>query len=147
MPIPVSPITDKQLQEVLSFVEGHFLDIKGKDIKPAKLTKTISGFANADGGEIYIGVAQGTPVHKWEGFDNPEAANGHLQAFVDLFPLGGDYLYTFLSHPNETGVVLQVTVRKTKGIVKASDGIPYVRRGAASYRVDNPAKLAYPGTQ
>jgi ATP-dependent DNA helicase RecG len=142
MPIPVSQITDKQLQEVLSFVEGHFLDIKGKDIKPAKLTKTISGFANADGGEIYIGVAQGTPVHSWDGFANPEAANGHLQAFVDLFPLGGDYLYDFLSHPNKTGVILQVTVRKTKGIVKASDGIPYVRRGAACYPVDNAAKLA-----
>jgi ATP-dependent DNA helicase RecG len=118
------------------------LDIKAKEIRPAKLTKTISGFANADGGEIYIGIAQGIPVHKWEGFDNPEAANGHLQAFENLFPLGGDYLYYFLSHPSQTGVALQVTVRKTKGIVKASDGIPYVRRGAASYPVDSPVKLA-----
>jgi ATP-dependent DNA helicase RecG len=142
MPIPVSPITDKQLQEVLSFAEGHFLDVKGKDIKPAKLTKTISGFANADGGEIYIGIEEGTPVHTWQGFVKPEDANGHLQIFEQLFPLGGDYLYTFLSHPKQTGVVLQVTVRKTKGIIKASDGTPYIRRGAASYPVDTPAKVA-----
>jgi ATP-dependent DNA helicase RecG len=142
MPINISQITDKQLQEVLSFVEGHFLDIKGKDIKPARLTKHISAFANADGGEIYIGIAQDTPAHRWEGFSNPEEANGHLQAFEQLFPLGGDYLYTFLSHPRQTGVILQVTVRKTKGIVKASDGTPYIRRGAASYPVDTKDKLA-----
>ena len=58
-----------------------------------------------------------------------------------MFPLSEDYLYSFLSHPKQTGVVLQVIVRKTKGIVKASDGIPYIRRGAMSLPVDTPAKL------
>jgi ATP-dependent DNA helicase RecG len=46
--------------------------------------------------------------------------------FELLFPLGEDYLYNFLSHPKQMGVVLQVVVRKTKGIVKAHDGIPYL---------------------
>ena len=55
MPIYVNQITDKQLQEVLSYTESHFLDIKAKEIKPSKLTKTISAFANADGGEVYVG--------------------------------------------------------------------------------------------
>ena len=142
MPINISQITDKQLQEVLSFVEGHFLDIKGKDIKPARLTKHISAFANADGGEIYIGIAQDTPAHRWEGFSNPEEANGHLQAFEQLFPLGGDYLYTFLSHPRHTGVILQVIVKKARSVVKSREGMPYIRRGAQNLPVDTPAKLA-----
>jgi ATP-dependent DNA helicase RecG len=144
MPINVTEITDKQLREVLSYTEGHFLDVKSKEIKPSKLTKTISAFANADGGEIYIGIVEGiTPPfpHKWEGFPDPEAANAHLQVFESLFPLGEDYLYSFLSHPKQTGVILQVIVRKTKGIVKANDRIPYIRRGAQNLPVTTPAKL------
>jgi ATP-dependent DNA helicase RecG len=58
MPIPVIEITDKQLLEVLSYVEGHFLDLKAKEIKPSKLTKAVSAFANADGGELYVGIAE-----------------------------------------------------------------------------------------
>ena len=75
MPIQINQITDKQLQEVLSYTEGHFLDLKAKDVKPAKLTKTISAFANADGGELYIGIAENVTLpfpHKWEGFAKPE---------------------------------------------------------------------------
>jgi len=144
MPILINEITDKQLQEVLSYTEGHFLDVKSKEIKPSKLTKTISAFANADGGEIYIGIAENVSLpfpHKWQGFANPEEANGHLQAFESLFPLGEDYVYNFLSHPKQTGVILQVIVRKTKGVVKANDGFPYIRRGAQNLPVDTANKL------
>jgi ATP-dependent DNA helicase RecG len=144
MPINVNQLTDKQLQEVLSYVEGHFLDVKAKDIKPAKLTKAISAFSNADGGELYIGIAENVTLpfpHKWDGFGKPEDANGHIQIFEQLFPLGQDYSYSFLSHPSRTGLVLQVSVKKTKAIVKASDGIAYIRRGAQSLPVDTPEKL------
>jgi ATP-dependent DNA helicase RecG len=144
MPIKVNEITDKQLQEVLSYTEGHFSDIKAKEIKPSKLTKTISAFANADGGEVYVGIAESVSLpfpHKWDGFADPEAANAHLQVFESLFPLGEDYLYSFLSHTKQTGVVLQIIVRKTKGVVKANDGIPYLRRGAQNLPIDTHAKL------
>lgn len=144
MPIAVNELTDKQLLEVLSYTEGHFLDLKAKEIKPSKLTKAISAFANADGGEVYIGIAENVTLpfpHKWEGFAKPEDANSHLQVFEKLFPLGEDYLYHFLSHPRQTGVILQVIVRKTKAVVKANDGTPYVRRGAQSLPVDTQAKL------
>jgi ATP-dependent DNA helicase RecG len=88
MPIQVNEITDKQLQEVLSYTEGHFLDLKAKEIKPSKLTKSISAFANADGGELYIGIAENVSLpfpHKWDGFAKPEEANAHLQVFENLF--------------------------------------------------------------
>jgi ATP-dependent DNA helicase RecG len=145
MPISVNELTDKQLLEVLSYTEGHFLDLKAKEIKPSKLTKAISAFANADGGELYIGIAENVTLpfpHKWDGFAKPEDANAHLQVFEALFPLGEDYLYYFLSHPRQSGVILQVIVRKTKAVVKANDGIAYVRRGAQSLPVDTPAKVA-----
>ena len=145
MPIPVVEITDKQLQEVLSYTEGHFLDVKAKEIRPSKLSKAISAFANADGGELYVGIADNTPLpfpDRWQGFADPEDANGHIQGLEQLFPLGEGFLYSFLSHPNSTGVVLQIVVQKSKDIVKANDGLPYIRRGAQSLPVNTPDALA-----
>jgi len=144
MPITVETLTDKQLEQVLSHTEGHFLDLKAKAIRPAKLTKAISAFANADGGELYVGICEQITLpfpHKWDGFQKPEDANAHIQVFEQLFPLGEDYQYAFLSHPKQTGLVLQVAIKKTKAIVKASDGIPYLRRGAQSLPIDTSAKL------
>src|SRR5262249_9116613 len=103
MPIETHEINDKQLERILTEVEGHFIDLKRKEIKPSKLTETISAFANADGGELFIGIAEsGLPLvpHTWDGFGDPEDANAHLQVFEQLFPLGGDYRYDFLRHPN-----------------------------------------------
>lgn len=142
MSINVSQITDAQLDQLFSYHESHFFDLKAKEIKPGKLTKTISAFANADGGELYIGIAEGedSAPHTWSGFADPEDANAHLQVFEDLFPLGGDFSYGFLTHPNQTGYVLQALIAKTKGIVKASDGIPYIRRGAQSLPVNTDSK-------
>ncbi len=97
------------------------------------------------GGELYIGIAENITLpfpHKWDGFAKPEDANAHLQVFENLFPLGEDYLYNFLSHPSKTGLILQVAVRKTKTVVKAHDGIAYIRRGAQCLPVDTPAKFA-----
>jgi ATP-dependent DNA helicase RecG len=145
MPIHINQVTDKQLLDILAYKEGHFLDLKAKEIKPSKLTKAISAFANADGGELYVGIAENTLLpspHKWDGFAKPEDANAHLQVFETLFPLGEDFLYTFLSHPKQTGLVLHVLVRKTKSIVRANDGTPYIRRGAQSLPVDTADKLA-----
>lgn len=144
MPVTTYKIDNKQRDQILLAVEGHFLDVKAKEIKPTKLTETISAFANADGGELYIGVAEtglGLLPHDWRGFADPEDANAYIQVFETLFPLGGDYSYDFLEHPNETGYILQVLVRKTRGIVNAHDGIPRIRRSAQNLPVDTPEKL------
>jgi ATP-dependent DNA helicase RecG len=144
MPIEIKEITDKQRDLILNFSEGHFGDLKAKEIKPSKLTQAISSFANTDGGELYIGIEEidkATETRKWNGFENAEAANAHLQVFETLFPLGEDFTYTFLSNPNESGLVLYVTINKTKSIVNSSDGIPYIRRGAQKLPVDNQEKL------
>lgn len=143
--IETKPITENQKNIILDIEEDHFRDLKAIDIKPAKLTKTISAFANTVGGEIYIGIDEtevaGVKQRKWRGFADIEAANGHLQIFEQLFPLGTDFNYTFLQMDGEDGLVLQVSILKTKQIVKASDGVPYIRRGAQSLPVDDDEKL------
>jgi ATP-dependent DNA helicase RecG len=118
MSIEVVPITSEQLNQILQKEESHFLDFKAIEVKPAKLCKFISGFANADGGELYIGIDEetlgNTKTRDWRGFADQESANGHLQIFEELFPLGDGYSYTFLSSECHPGLVLQVTILKSR---------------------------------
>src|SRR5579862_5374852 len=133
--LEVIEITQQQRDIVLSFPEGHFHDLKSLDIAPGKLTRTISAFANAAGGELYIGIDEslgpgGGKIRTWRGFPDPEAANGHVQAFESTLPFGPYFIASFLSCASERGLVLQLQVLKTRDICKASDGRIYVRRGA-----------------
>lgn len=121
--IAISEINSLELQKILSVEEGHFSDLKAVDISPGKLTNTLSAFANAEGGELYIGIDEDKQAQKrfWRGFANSEAANGHIQIFEQLFPLGQDYSYDFLRSPGENGLILKVEVRKTREIKQASN--------------------------
>lgn len=145
MPI-IEDINAQQRDIVLSLPEGHFHDLKSKLITPAKLTKTISGFANAAGGELYIGIDEsaapgGGKIRRWRGFSDPEEANGHIQAFEGLLPLGNYFTMNFLRCNGENGLVLQVQVLKTRDIVKSSDGKVFVRKGAQNLPVQTEEQL------
>ncbi len=146
MTIQTSNISEVQVEKVLALTEGQFGDLKGKAILPASLTKTISAFANSDGGDLYVGIdedisGEGKKVRSWNGFVDIEGANAHLQVFENLFPLGTNYQYEFLAPETKPGLVLHVLVNKTSGIVKASNGIPYLRRGAQNLPQDTAEKL------
>jgi len=143
MPISKNIITSEQKKKILSFEEGHFLDLKAIEIVPGKLTKHISAFANADGGELYIGIDEDkrTNTRTWRGFSKPEDANSHIQIFEKTFPLGYGFTYTFLSSPGAHGVVLYVEILKSQDMVAAHDGIVYLRRGAQSLPQTTPAEI------
>ena len=140
MSIETSRITDPQAQNVAHTEEGQFADVKAIEISPANLTKTISAFANTDGGDLYIGIAEigQLKFREWSGFSVPENANGHLQIFEKLFPLGTDFQYEFLRCDGRSGLVLHVQVNKTQAILPASNGLSYIRRGAQSLPIDTP---------
>ena len=137
MAIEHKNITPEEINKILSYSEGHFGDLKAKTISPAKITKSLSAFANSEGGEIYLGIREDTNTgdRYWEGFSNEEAANGHIQAFEQVFPLGGDVSYTFLKAATASGLVMKIEIHKTKDVKHATDGIPYVRRGAQNLPV------------
>lgn len=143
MSVQKHDVSPDQRNQILFREESHFCDLKAIEITPAKLSRTVCAFANADGGELFIGIAENrtTGERSWAGFDSIEAANGHLQLFEQLFPLGNDFEYGFLQCDGERGVVLQVQIRKTPGIKRASDGEAYVRRGAQSLPVNSPDTL------
>lgn len=138
-------ITDEQKNKILLLNENHFNDLKSKDISPASLTKTISAFSNSVGGELYIGIDEsekdGIKTRSWRGFVDEEEANGHIQIFEQLFPVGDYYSYTFLSNPTSTGLLLQASIKKSLHIVKASNNNIYKRRSAQNLKLTTDAEL------
>jgi ATP-dependent DNA helicase RecG len=125
-------VTDEDINKICQYAETHFCDLKDKAIKPAKLTRSLAAFANAEGGELYVGIHEiekTSNLREWQGFAREEDANGHVQAFDDMFRLGQECELEFLRHESK-GLVLRVDIKKTKDIKKASDNTVYVRRGA-----------------
>jgi ATP-dependent DNA helicase RecG len=141
--IPVIDVSEAERDKIVSLQEGHFCDLKATPIQPAKLTRTIAALSNAEGGEVYVGIEEdrSTRATTWAGFNVPEDANGHLQAFEGLFPLGEGYSYTFLRSAADSGLILKVDVGKSRDVKVASDGKVYVRRGAQNLPVDSPDAL------
>lgn len=130
MPIETRRLTVSETLKILERREGHFLDIKRKEIKPSKLSRAVSAFSNSDGGELLIGIGEnpdGSWV--WDGFKDEEDANGIIQAFETWYPLSSDLQYVFLESSDKPGLVLQIQVLKSRDIRNAQDGIAYVRRG------------------
>lgn len=145
MDIDTVEISPEQAAELLSLEESHFLDLKGIDITPANLSRTASAFANASGGELYVGIDE--PVGKngrervWRGFPNVEAANPFLQVIEGMSPLGNHYEAEFLRTRGEDGAVLHFTILKTREIVLASNGKAYIRRSAQKLPVEGDEAL------
>jgi ATP-dependent DNA helicase RecG len=132
MAFDIQGITRAQADKIIGSQEGQYSDVKALEKKPSSLTEDISAFANADGGDLYIGIDEfevnGVKTRSWRGFSNPEAANGHAQAF----PVSGDFQYEFLRCDGLPGLVLHITVNKTRGLTLASNNIPYLRHNAQS---------------
>lgn len=127
-----------EVEDLLRNEEGHFTDFKQKDVTPAKASRTVSTFANTAGGELYVGLGDTTP-RSWIGFDASEEANGYLQVFNEMFPLGEDIAYAFLAAEGKRGLILHVQVSKTKDVKYASNRIAYVRVGAQNQPVGGEA--------
>jgi ATP-dependent DNA helicase RecG len=131
-------IVDKQeADRILALEEGHFLDFKAVEITPAKLSESISAFGNTAGGELFVGIGEsGTRQQRyWNGFTSMESANGLFQVLNRMTPLSNNYHAAWISCPGAAGHVLHLVIPKTKDIVIATDGNPYVRRNAQNLKV------------
>ena len=121
-------ISEVEALKIINVEEGHFSDVKAKEVSPGKLTNTICALSNADGGELYVGI-EDSP-RKWVGFQSLEEFNAHIQTFEKLFPLGHGFFYSFLHSENYVGYVLKIEILKSHDVVFASNRIAYLRRGA-----------------
>jgi ATP-dependent DNA helicase RecG len=77
-----------------------------------------------------------TKVRSWDGFADIEEANGVLQMLDQVAPLADFINTTFLECAGEAGLVLKIEILRNGSITKATDGIPYIRKGAQKLPVD-----------
>lgn len=134
-------ISIEDAEKLLGRDEGHFLDYKGRDILPARLTRTVSAFANADGGEILLGISENPLTKDWVGFESLEHANAHIQLINKVLPLGQGANIQPIECADLPGIVLQIEVEKNRKIVQSSDGSVYVRRGAQNLPLGDDGSL------
>ena len=143
--IDVIEITGAERNRLLTLEEGHFADLKGVEVSTKKLGVAITAFANAAGGDLYVGIGEteilGTKIRQWHGFRDIEAANGHIQSLEALFPLGSEYSYEFLRAAGSAGLVLHVQVQRTPQIARAHSKKVYIRRGAQNLEVKGEAAI------
>ncbi len=115
--------------------EGHFFDRKALMISGQKLQKIVVAFANADGGEVVVGIAddkdEPDPAKRWSGYKTVEQFNGHLQAIHQLNP-SVDARYEFLKADNRDTFVLHIFLERSADVNRTADGKVYQRAGAQS---------------
>ncbi|MEV5310545.1 ATP-binding protein [Streptomyces sp. NPDC052610] len=134
-------ITMEQAEALLARQEGHFLDFKDKRIAPAKVARSVSAFCNADGGDLYIGVAESSTGFHWEGFGDPEDANQLIHTLEDVSPFGSDTDAEFLHVDGLPGYVLHINARKSRAIRKTTEGKIYKRLSAQNRLVSSEEDL------
>jgi ATP-dependent DNA helicase RecG len=119
------------LARILQLEESHYLDVKAREISPAKLAVHAVAFGNAAGGEIYVGIDELAHGERaWRGFDTVEAVNGFVQVLHTVFE-GNDLLsLEFLRAPGVAGFVLHLIIEKSREVLTATDGDIYVRASA-----------------
>ncbi len=141
---PTYNIADEQVIRIMQVKEDYLNDVKAKEIKPSKLSETISAFANAAGGDVYIGISEverGGKKRVWDGFSNGEEANDIIQSLFSAHPFGNHLKFEFIENANMSGLVLHITIRKVKEIVKSTSGDIYVRVGSGKVKIDTEDKL------
>ncbi len=128
---------------IVAMQESWSVDKKDKRIKPSRLSKTISAFANSAGGEIYLGISHGCDKtdYCWDGFDPEEEMNPFLAVLDELMPSFDGYSIEGLVSDTQPSMVLHITVHKTQQIIYATDGKAYTRQGVQNLPCDNDTKL------
>lgn len=138
-------IDEGEIDGILERDESHFFDFKARETPPAKLQKAVVAFANADGGELIVGIADQKEAEgkgRLSGFSDLESMNGILQSLFDLNP-PPELQYEFLkSDGHFLGYLLLLRVEKGASVYKAADSTVYVRQGAQSIPIKDPERIA-----
>lgn len=125
--------------------ESHFFDRKAIAVSGRGVQKIAVAFANADGGEFLIGVAddkdQPEPEKRWQGASKIEDLNAHLQNIFEIVP-SLDLRYEFLKCDTKPGYVLRIIIEKSQEVHRTSDNTVYQRYGAQSLPIKDPQRIS-----
>lgn len=117
---------------------------KSSRLSGAALQKIAVALANADGGDILIGIEDdkttATPEERWRGLASIEDFNGLLQALHEISPQVPAAM-EFLVARNLPGYVLAITIDKSPQVHQTSSKEVFLRKGAQSLPIKNPEHL------
>ncbi len=124
--------------------EDHFFERKAFGLKGEKVQRIAVAFANADGGEFVVGVAdekeESDPIKRWKPVDKIEKFNPIIQALNDPEPIV-EYRCAFLKYEAVPGYVLLVTIEKGRQVHETSQKKVIVRKGAQSLELKGNFKI------
>ena len=128
-------LTDDDAAILLTRGEDHFFDRKALMASGRTVQKIAVAFANSDGGEFVVGVAddgeEPIPDKRWNGAAKVEDFNAHIQALSEITP-PLPIEFSVLEAPGRNGLVLLVRVEKSSEVHQTADGTVYIRKGAQS---------------
>jgi ATP-dependent DNA helicase RecG len=137
-------ISTEEFVSIVSRDESHFFDIKAHGVGGKAIQRIAAAFSNGDGGELIIGIRDKSSGlllrERWEGIDDIEKLNGHIQALFEVKP-ALDVKYEFLRREGVSGYALRVIVEKGTQVCTTSDGTIYVRQGAQSLPVKDADRI------
>lgn len=134
----IRTLSDKDVLSYCTREEDHFFDRKAFGLKGDKVQRIAVAFANADGGEFVVGVADEKentdPIMRWNPVDRIEKFNPIIQSLNDLDPIV-EYRCAFLKCEAIAGYVLSITVEKGRQVHETLQKKVIVRRGAQSLEI------------
>ncbi|KGD66545.1 DNA-binding protein [Alcanivorax nanhaiticus] len=141
----IRKLTKKDVLNYCAREEDHFFDRKAFGIKGDKVQRIAVAFANADGGEFVVGVAdekeESDPIKRWKPVDKIEKFNPIIQALNDPDPVI-EYRCTFLRYEAIPGYVLLVTIEKGRQVHETAQRKVIVRKSAQSLELKGNFKIA-----
>jgi ATP-dependent DNA helicase RecG len=137
-------ISEQEALDLLARQEGHFWDDKSVKSGGATIQKIGCAFANADGGEFGVGIAdrgEASGIDRWQGFAKEEDGNFIHQALSNELSPGVPYAVLWLEIAGQTtrGLVAVVEIQKSASVHKTAAADTWLRRGAQSLKLTGQA--------
>jgi ATP-dependent DNA helicase RecG len=133
-------ISEEDANRFINEDESHFFDVTRKDYRGETVQKKCVSFANADGGELIIGIYDTTETNlpggkfeRWNGFARQEDANNVIADISrNINPEINHPFFEFLEIIGfeNHGKVLRVTIEKSPDVHRTASGNVYIRKGA-----------------
>ncbi|MCR1246730.1 RNA-binding domain-containing protein [Escherichia coli] len=132
----VIDVSAQEIKALLNTTEDHFNDFKSKQIAPNKLQETFVAFANADGGNIYIGIEDAASGReRISGFNEPEEANAIISTLLEnTNPAVENVEVEYLRTPSN-GLILHVDIPKSPKVHYTASGDCFIRANAQKLKI------------
>ncbi|HLA33139.1 MAG TPA: RNA-binding domain-containing protein [Pseudomonas sp.] len=129
-------ISETEESRLLQLEEDHFNDFKSARIQPAKLQETFVAFANADGGDLLIGIED--KKHSGEricGFKEIEEANGILSTLLEQTTPSVENLGIEFLETKNKGYILHISIPKSPKVHYTASGDCFLRINASKAKL------------